>query len=401
MDQSDEDPKFFDESRFVAEIGLESESLLDLIEGPCDSESCSSDFHEVFMVAPAAQGQADGKTSVDAAARGTAPRIDGHETNLEDGDPDAATPPLRRPDAQQRLRVVQNLDMGDFTLKLDGEDVFKTPQHNITAAATLLQTIEPLLQVSPELTPQFLGPLQPREDRRDRQRSNREATLPTVPRRRPIVEYHDRHPSADLRNGIPPRDARVRLDNRYQERDDAARREYEDERRRRSYVDYKHDNRWQPHRDDHYRDRRDEGRRDDRSRREAGRERERTPAADDYDEEASIRAFTRELQTISWPVGFKPVGIEKYDGKTDPRDWLHVYSIAIRALGGDNFVMANYLHVCLAPATRSWLTNLPDNSITSWADLYRQFMANFQAIFDRPGNHWELGRIKQRDREPL
>ncbi|GJN32648.1 hypothetical protein PR202_gb21166 [Eleusine coracana subsp. coracana] len=94
MDQSDEDPKFFDESRFVAAIGLESESLLDLIEEPSDSESCSSDFHEVFMVPPAAQGQADGKTSADASARGTAPCVDGHETDLEDGDPDAATPPL-------------------------------------------------------------------------------------------------------------------------------------------------------------------------------------------------------------------------------------------------------------------------------------------------------------------
>ncbi|GJN31772.1 hypothetical protein PR202_gb20230 [Eleusine coracana subsp. coracana] len=85
----------------------------------------------------------------------------------------------------------------------------------------------------------------------------------------------------------------------------------------------------------------------------------------------------------------------------DPRDWLHVYSTAIRALDGDNFVMANYLHVCLAPAARTWLTNLPDNSITSWADLCRQLMANFQATFDRPGNHWELGWIKQRDWEPL
>ncbi|KAK3160946.1 hypothetical protein QOZ80_1BG0068980 [Eleusine coracana subsp. coracana] len=100
-------------------------------------------------------------------------------------------------------------------------------------------------------------------------------------------------------------------------------------------------------------------------------------------------------------AGRKIVGIEKYDGKTDPREWLHVYAMAIRALGGDSFVMANYLHMCLAPAARTWLTNLPNNSIDSWAELCRQFVANFQAMFDRPGNHWELARIKQRDREPL
>ncbi|GJN35057.1 hypothetical protein PR202_gb23785 [Eleusine coracana subsp. coracana] len=89
----------------------------------------------------------------------------------------------------------------------------------------------------------------------------------------PIAEYHDRHLSADLRNGIPPRDTPVRLDNRYKERDDAARREYEDERRRRGYVDYERDNRRQPHLEDHYRDRRDEGRHDDRYYREVCKER--------------------------------------------------------------------------------------------------------------------------------
>ncbi|GJN20319.1 hypothetical protein PR202_gb07683 [Eleusine coracana subsp. coracana] len=63
--------------------------------------------------------------------------------------------------------------------------------------------------------------------------------------------------------------------------------------------------------------------------------------------------------------------------------------------------MANYLHVCLAPVARTWLNNLPDGSISSWADLCQQLVANFQVTFDRPGNHWELSRIKQRDREPL
>ncbi|GJN25081.1 hypothetical protein PR202_gb12866 [Eleusine coracana subsp. coracana] len=85
----------------------------------------------------------------------------------------------------------------------------------------------------------------------------------------------------------------------------------------------------------------------------------------------------------------------------DPHDWLHVYATAIRSLGGDSFVMAIYLHVCLAQAARTWLTNLPDNSISSWAELCRQFATNFQATFDRPDNHWELARIKYRDRDPL
>ncbi|GJN34954.1 hypothetical protein PR202_gb23671 [Eleusine coracana subsp. coracana] len=244
--------------------------------------------------------------------------------------------------------------MGDLTFKLDGKDVFKTPQHNIKAAAALLRTIEPLLQVSPELTPQI---------------NQSKAHIRAVA----VLQMHATQstPSKAI----------------YQERDSVAYREYEDERHRCGYVNYEHDSRRQPPRDDQYHDRRGKGRHEDRSRREAGREQEWTSATDDYDDEAGIRAFTRELQTVSWPVCFNLVGINKYDDKTDPRDWLHVYSTAIRALSGDSFVIANYLHVCLAPGARTWLTNLPDNSISSCADLYRQFIANFQATFDRPGNH--------------
>jgi hypothetical protein len=39
--------------------------------------------------------------------------------------------------------------------------------------------------------------------------------------------------------------------------------------------------------------------------------------------------------------------IEKYDGSTNPTEWLEVYQIAIKAAGGDSNVMANYLLVCL------------------------------------------------------
>ncbi|GJN20414.1 hypothetical protein PR202_gb07790 [Eleusine coracana subsp. coracana] len=77
----------------------------------------------------------------------------------------------------------------------------------------------------------------------------------------------------------------------------------------------------------------------------------------------------------------------KDDGKIDPRDWLHVYATAIQALGGDSFIIANYQYVCLAPAARTWLTNLPSNSIKSWAELCMQFTTNFLAMFDRPRNH--------------
>ncbi|GJN16389.1 hypothetical protein PR202_gb03372 [Eleusine coracana subsp. coracana] len=75
--------------------------------------------------------------------------------------------------------------------------------------------------------------------------------------------------------------------------------------------------------------------------------------------------------------------------------------MAIWSAGGDSYVMANYLPVCLDPAVWIWLTSLPEESITSWEDLNRKLIESFQATCNRPGNHFNLTRIKQKTDEPL
>ncbi|GJN13386.1 hypothetical protein PR202_gb00080 [Eleusine coracana subsp. coracana] len=98
---------------------------------------------------------------------------------------------------------------------------------------------------------------------------------------------------------------------------------------------------------------------------------------------------------------FKPVPIQKYDGQTNPQEWLELYSTAIRSAGGDSYVMANYLPVCLDLAVRIWFTSLPEESITSWGDLNRKLIESFQATCNRLGNHFDLTRIKQKTDEHL
>ena len=63
--------------------------------------------------------------------------------------------------------------------------------------------------------------------------------------------------------------------------------------------------------------------------------------------------------------------------------------------------MANYLPVCFEPTIRIWLTSLHEESITSWGDLNRKLIESFQATCNRPGNHFDLTRIKQKTDEPL
>ena len=49
----------------------------------------------------------------------------------------------------------------------------------------------------------------------------------------------------------------------------------------------------------------------------------------------------------------------------NPTQWLQAYATAIRAIGGDTTVMANYLPVMLTPAAMSWFTSLASDSIRS------------------------------------
>jgi hypothetical protein len=48
-----------------------------------------------------------------------------------------------------------------------------------------------------------------------------------------------------------------------------------------------------------------------------------------------------------------------------------------------------------------WLNNLPTSSITSWADLSQAFTSNFQAMYNCPGNAFNLRRVTMKPGERL
>jgi len=46
-------------------------------------------------------------------------------------------------------------------------------------------------------------------------------------------------------------------------------------------------------------------------------------------------------------VGFKVFGVNTYDGKANPAQWLTLYEIVVKAMGRDKDIMANYLPIML------------------------------------------------------
>jgi hypothetical protein len=76
-------------------------------------------------------------------------------------------------------------------------------------------------------------------------------------------------------------------------------------------------------------------------------------------------ALADHLRATAWPSKFWPHLPEKYDGTTNPSEFLQVYITAITAAGGDTTVMATYFHVALSGPARIWLMNLSPGSIYS------------------------------------
>jgi hypothetical protein len=57
--------------------------------------------------------------------------------------------------------------------------------------------------------------------------------------------------------------------------------------------------------------------------------------------------------------------------------------------------------MALKDGARSWLMNLPEDSISSWDELRKQFITNFQGTRNRALTINDLRRMKQRPDETL
>jgi hypothetical protein len=112
-------------------------------------------------------------------------------------------------------------------------------------------------------------------------------------------------------------------------------------------------------------------------------------------------ALADHLRVASWPPKFRSQLPEKYDGTSNPSEFLHVYVTAITASGGDTVVMATYFHVALSGPARTWLMNLAPGSIYSWEELCARFIANFASAYQQHGVEAHLHAVRQELGETL
>jgi hypothetical protein len=104
---------------------------------------------------------------------------------------------------------------------------------------------------------------------------------------------------------------------------------------------------------------------------------------------------------MTWPPKFWPHLLEKYDGTSNPSEFLQVYVTAITVAGGNTVVMACYFHVALTGPARTWLMNLTSGSIYSWEELCVRFTTNFASAYQQHGVEAHLHAVRQEPGETL
>jgi hypothetical protein len=107
------------------------------------------------------------------------------------------------------------------------------------------------------------------------------------------------------------------------------------------------------------------------------------------------------LQVSPWSANFRAGTYLKYNGNTDPAQYIMSYQVAVALSGGDDATMAKSFIIALEGPTLTRYTRLPPLSIDSWRSLRDKFLLNFQGYRPNTDALAELSLCKQLERETL
>jgi hypothetical protein len=76
--------------------------------------------------------------------------------------------------------------------------------------------------------------------------------------------------------------------------------------------------------------------------------------------------------------------IKNYDASKDPKTWIDNYAIAMDIVNTSKLIATRYLPLMLDGSTRTWINNLPRDSINSWEEMRTAFIENFEGTCKCP-----------------
>jgi hypothetical protein len=108
-----------------------------------------------------------------------------------------------------------------------------------------------------------------------------------------------------------------------------------------------------------------------------------------------------QLQVSLWPANFRAGTYPKYNGSTDPAQYIMSYQVAVASYGGDDATMAKSFIIALEGPALTWYTRMPPLFIDSWKGLRDKFLLNFQGYRPDTDALAGLSLCKQQEKETL
>ncbi|KAK1695872.1 hypothetical protein QYE76_012569 [Lolium multiflorum] len=87
-------------------------------------------------------------------------------------------------------------------------------------------------------------------------------------------------------------------------------------------------------------------------------------------------AYTPALRHVASPSKFQPLVPVKFEGKTNPKEFLTLYITAMIVAGANQKIMFNWFPMALKGTSLSWLMHLPKDSIAEDVAIIGAFMMN-------------------------
>ena len=86
------------------------------------------------------------------------------------------------------------------------------------------------------------------------------------------------------------------------------------------------------------------------------------------------------IQQSPWPTAYKPITLPKFNGKTDPHQFIMSYEAAIASAGGADAVLAKSFVIAAEGDALAWYSMLKPSTIYSWENLRGKILANFKGL---------------------
>jgi hypothetical protein len=101
------------------------------------------------------------------------------------------------------------------------------------------------------------------------------------------------------------------------------------------------------------------------------------------------------IQTSPWPVTYKLITLPKYNGKTDPHQFVMSFEAAVATARGNDSVLAKSFVIAAGGDALVWYSMLKPSTIYSWENLRDKILANFKGFSSESLTSTDLFQCKQ------